>query len=256
MRKTLALLALVLLEAAALAGDAAEKRVQEWIRRLKTDPVERRRKLIEEIREEAESGTGGHPPSASSNRTDLLPVLESALANDDEEVRSEAICALSYMKCHDAFPVLQRALASPHATVRYYACMGIEWLGDFADIRSSAIAALEKARDRKEEDDFDVKLHAASALRSLGVAQPPDIFIEALRKPKANEALAAEALADMGKKETIGLMIARLRTAVPSSDEYLAEALEKLTGEKLGKDADAWQKWLDENRPKLPEQLR
>ena len=52
------------------------------------------------------------------------------------------------------------------------------------------------------------------------------------------------------------LMIARLRTAVPSSDEYLAEALEKLTGEKLGKDADAWQKWLDENRPKLPEQLR
>jgi HEAT repeat protein len=255
-RLTLALLVLGALEAVAAGGEAREKRIQEWLARLRTDPVVRRRRLIEEIRAEGTIGLGGHPPKGSSKRTDLLPVLEAALANEDEQVRSEAVLTLAYMKCPDALPVLERALASPHRTVRYYACMGVEWLADFAALRSSCVAALEKARDRKEEDDRNVELHAAAALHGLGVKQEPALFLEALRDPKANEALAAGILADLGRKEAVELIVTRLRTAVPDGDHYLAEALAKLTGASCGKDADAWQKWLDAHRSELPEQAR
>src|SRR5581483_3680027 len=217
-RLTLALLVLGALEAAAAAGEAREKRVQEWLARLRSDPVLRRRRLIEEIRAEGTIGTGGHPPKGSSKRTDLLPVLEAALADPDKEVRSEAVLTLAYMKCPDALPVLERALASPHTTVRYYACMGVEWLADFATLRSSCVTALETARDR--EKDAGVKLHAAAALHKLHVPQEPALFLDALKDEKANEALAAGVLADMGRKDAIALMIARLRGAVPDADHH------------------------------------
>ena len=113
----------------AATGSALEKQVEEWIHRLKTDPIEARQKLIGEIRREAAPGSG-HPPKVSSNRTDLFPVLEAALGNDDRHVRTEAICALSYMKCPAAFPILEQALQSDYWEVRYYACMGIGWLAD------------------------------------------------------------------------------------------------------------------------------
>jgi hypothetical protein len=88
------------------------------------------------------------------------------------------------------------------------------------------------------------------------VPQDAAIFLQALRDEHANEALAAGALASMGRKDAIELMIRRLRTAVPSSDHWLGEALAKLTGAAFGKSADAWQKWLDANRSELPEQAK
>ena len=238
----------------AATGGALEKQVEEWIHRLKTDPIEARKKLIGEIRREA-APRSGHPPKVSSNRIDLFPVLEAALGNDDRHVRTEAICALSYMKCPAAFPILEQAMQSDYGEVRYYACMGIGWLADEGDLRERAVAALERVRDRAGEA-FNIRLHATSGLAELGLKQEPEIFVEALRDPRANDSLAATQLARMGRKDTIELMIVRLRTAVPSGDHWLAEALKELTGESLGKDAKAWQQWLDAHRAELPPQLK
>jgi len=238
----------------ATAGDAGEKQIQEWIHRLETDPLEARHKLMAEIRREA-TPYSGHPPAQSSPRTDLLPVLEAALGNDDDRVQTEAICTLCYMKCRDALPILEKAFESKHPTVRYYACMGVEWLADEADLRLRVVMALEKARYRQDEV-FSVRLHAAAALANLGEEQEPKIFLDALRNPRANEALAASVLARMGRKDAIELMIVRLRTAVPSGDHWLGEALKKLTGQELGTDANAWQEWVDAHRSELPEQLK
>jgi HEAT repeat protein len=226
------------------------------IGRLARWPKARRENLARAIREAATAGCGGHPPTASSHRPDLLPVLDAALTNDEQEVRTQAICSLAYMKHKDAFPLLVKAFASEDRTVRYYACMGVEWLADFPALRAPAIRALEAARDRKDEASFNVRLHAASALASLRVPQGPTIFIEALRNPKANEALAAHALADMGRKEAIELMVKRLETAVPSGDWHLSQCLKQLTGADLGKDAASWRAWLEANRSQLPEQDR
>jgi hypothetical protein len=238
----------------ATADDAADKRAKELIHKLETEPEEARRKLIAEIRQEA-APRSKHPPVESSTRTDMLPVLEAALGNDDDRVRTEAICALCYMKCKDAFPILEKAFESRDPTVRYYASMGVEWLADEAELRPRVIAALAKACDRPGEL-LGVRLGAAAALAKIGVKQKADIFLDALRDPHENAALSSGVLADMGRKDAIELMIVRLRTARPSSDHWLAVALKRLTGEDFGKDADAWQKWLDANRSDLPVQIK
>lgn len=240
--------------ATATADDAAATRVQQWIHRLETDPVEARHRLMEEIRAEA-APHAQHPPTQSSTRTDLFPVLVAALGNDDKDVRSEAICTLCYMKCPEAFPILEQAFESRHSIVRYYACMGVEWLADFGDLRLRAVAALEKARDRQGEV-FDVRLHAASGLAHLGLPQEAKIFLDAFREPYANDALAADWLARMGRKDTIELIIVRLRKAGPLGDYWLTEALKELTGKDFGADATVWQEWVDAHRSELPEQLK
>jgi HEAT repeat protein len=255
-----ALLALGALEAIALAGDAAEKRVQEWIRRLRTEPVASRRTLIAEIREEA-NVYKGEPPK-TTDRPDLLPALEVALSDEDPQVRSDAIGALKYMRHPKALPILERALESEHETVRFFAVVGLGWLGDFADLRTSVITTLTKVRDRKEDREFEENLYAAEELVRLGAQTDAKIFEDALRQEDPCASLAANALTKLGRKDSVGLMIKALRSARPSNDHWIGLDLQKLTGETIGKDnpvaaeADAWQAWLDKNRSKLPEQVR
>ena len=238
----------------ATAAVATPERIQTYIRRLTTEPAEERYKLIREIRQEAAPGAK-HPPVKSSDRTDLLPVLEAALENDDDRVRTEAICGLCYMKCRDTLPILEWSLESAYPTVRYYACMGLLWLADEPDLRERVSAGLEKAQTRPGEA-FGVRLHASASLDELGVKQEDTIFIEALRNPRANAAQAATVLARMRRKDTIELMVVRLKTAVPSTDHWLSLALRDLTGEDFGTNAETWQRWLDVNRAALPEQIK
>jgi HEAT repeat protein len=238
----------------ARAGEASKEQVEAWIHQLQTDPIKERHRLMAFLRAEA-APHATHPPTRSSDRTDLLPVLTAALENDDDRVRTEAICALCYMKCKATFPILEKAFESRHTIVRYYATMGVEWLGDFDDLRPRAVSLFEMVRDR-EGEDINVRLAATTSLANLGVPQEAKIFIEALRDPRANEALAAGMLNKMGRTDTIELMIARLRTAVPSADHWLTEALAGLTGQNLGTNAKAWQDWLDAHRAEFPEQLK
>lgn len=239
---------------AAAADDSTSERNRSYVRRLFTEPPEARRELMREIGQEA-TPDRKHPPLVSSDRTDLLPVLAAALENDDDPVRTSAILTLSYMKCREALPILERSLESAHPTVRYYACMGLHWLGEEPDLRERAIAGLKSAQSRRGEA-FDIRLHASASLDDLGVSQDSAIFVEALRDPRANAAQAARVLARMRRKETLELMIVRLKTATPSTDHWLHMALKDLTGVDFGTDAETWQRWLEINRLALPEQIK
>lgn len=293
MRQTttiLALLGLALFQvAAAFAGDAADKRNAEWIRSLESDPVASRRRLIHEIRAEAEANSGesggelGNEPGGTTNRPDLIPVLEVGLSDEDEQVRSDSIGALKYMRHPKAYPVLLRALESPHGTVRFFAVDAISWLGDLgpvgsrapstrgrpagiapvaspeelAELRTKVIATLVKVRDKPDPGEPDIPLCAAAELVRLGAPTDPALFVQTLREKSALSICAALALVELGRKDTIELMISALRTAQPSRDHWITQGLKKLTGEKgIGIDADAWQKWLDAHRGELPEQVK
>jgi hypothetical protein len=260
---TASVLALALLETVAIAGDAAERRVQGWIHKLKTDPVAARRKLIREIRDEANQydDREGVDLPTTTDRADLLPALEVALSDEDDDVRSDAIGALKYMRHPKAFPILARAVDSPHWSVRYFATEAIGWLGDIADLRSSVVAVLVKVRDREEKEDIDIPLAAAQQLVRLGVKTDPRIFIDSLKREDPT-CTGAEALMKLGRRDTIELMVKAIGRAVPSRDYWIGKYLQKLTGQVIGgdnpgaKDAAAWQEWLDANRSKLPEQVR
>jgi HEAT repeat protein len=95
-----------------------------WASDLKSLPLDRRRTLIETVRKASESS--GHPPKRASRRADLIPVLASALQDEDVEIRTQAVCALAYMFHPKALPALGTALGDRHPTVVYYACMGLE----------------------------------------------------------------------------------------------------------------------------------
>jgi HEAT repeat protein len=256
---SLVLLALGVLEAAALGGDAADRRVKDWIERLRSEPVAARRFLVHAIRDEA-NVYDGEPPR-TTERPDLIPVLEVALGDEDEQVRSDAIGALKYMRHPLSFPVLVQALESKHGTVRYFACEGIGWLGDVGGLRSSVVAVLEKVRDRKDADE-SVPLVAARELVRLKAPTDPGIFYEALRDEAPCASLAANALVELGRKDAVEIMIKALRSARPSNDHWIGLALQKLTGQAIGNDrpksadAEQWKSWLDANRSKLPEQTR
>jgi hypothetical protein len=259
MRTLLLTLALfvTLAPAPAFADGAVERRIQGWLERLETDPPSRRLRLLREIREEVCGSGAGHPPKRVSERTEVLPVIAVALRDEDKEVRTQAVLTLCYMKNKATLPLLTSALTNEEGIVRYYACMGLEWIGDDPDVREPAIAALRAARDRADEPKLNVRVHAAAALVTLGASREEDValFLQALRDPEANGSIAAHALAQLGRKEAVQLMIARVRTAF--YDRYHASvALKALTGEDHGEDAEAWQRWLDANRASLPEQAQ
>ena len=160
------------------------------------------------------------------------------------------------MKCRDASPFLVEALQNEVERVRTDACLGLAWLADFHDLDKASVAAL-KARDRPGER-FGVRLQAAAALLEIGgpTQEPAILHGISLRNPEADTALAAHALAAMGRTETIELMIGQIDGQQPAANGKLLGALWQLTGQRLGSDPTRWRAWLEKNRDKLPEQLR
>ena len=212
--------------------------------------------LIKKVREDATRNNQGHPPSGSSNRTDLLPLLAVALNDETEEVSVQAVLTLAYMINEKTLSLLENSLKNHYGDVRYYACVGLAWLGRSERLRPGIIRKLQEARDSMSEDSFDVKLHAASSLLDLDAPQDPGIFIEAMRKEGANHAIAAGALAKLKRKDAIELIVKALEKAEDSEDHWCGKALEGLTGEAFGKDYGKWKDWLEKNRKLLPDQLK
>jgi tetratricopeptide (TPR) repeat protein len=226
--------------------------MQRWKQHLNDAPKEDRRRLVTEIREAACRLSGGHPPSGESDRPDLVPILVAALQNNDPEVRSQAACALAYMNHSEAFAPLLEALWHADPTVRYCSVMGIEWIGRRANFQERAIAALRKKFDLPD-DDFRVTLHVASSLVALKALEDPSIFLRALREDNANDALAAQALAALDRRDAIELMIERMRGS--DLNHHLRLALQKLTGHDAGMEYADWRDWFKHNRGHFPSQL-
>ncbi|HLY75100.1 MAG TPA: HEAT repeat domain-containing protein, partial [Planctomycetota bacterium] len=158
------------------------------------------KQLIDELREAACRKSGGHPPTGESERPELIPVFVSALEGRDSEVQTQAIQALAYMNHVDAFEPLIGGLRHPNSTVRYYAVMGIGWMGRRPDHRDRAVSRLREILEQPDAD-FDVTLHAASSLVGLNALEDPTLFLRSLRLRQGTEALAASALAKLGRRD-------------------------------------------------------
>lgn len=222
-------------------------------RQLREARGKRAKELIVAIREAASQGNG-HPPKRASTRTDLLPVLAAALEHPDDQVRLQGVLALAYMGSPEAFPLLKRALRDKDPTVSYYAMMGLGWLKEEARLEQEVVA-IHRAALKDQSRPFDTRLSAAENLVEWGLLNDPAIFVEALRSPEGNAAMAASALANLKRRDAIELLILRLRTARPSTDYHISVALAKLTGKSFGTDHLRWKSWLEANRATLPEQI-
>lgn len=226
--------------------------VDRWIEGLRSADRKGRRELITELRAEACRKSGGHPPAAESDRPDLIPVFVAGLRNDDAEVCTQAVCALAYMNHSGTFDPLIDALRHSNSTVRYYAVMGLEWMGRRAELKERAVSALREVLGRPD-DSFDVPLHAASSLVELRALEDPAWFLRSLREGIGNRALAAGALETLGRRDAVEILIEALKGG--EYQHHLAETLHKLTGFHGFQDYAAWRHWLDKNRGTLPPQL-
>jgi hypothetical protein len=215
------------------------------------DPRTIARDRIKKLREEACLGCGGHPPTASSQRVDLISEFVRALRDHDHEIRTQAICALAYMNAPECLDPLVAALENDDGGVRHYALMGLEWLGRSQELRPRVVDVL-----RRVVDNGDPWIHiseeAAAGLVELGERPDPSLFYESLRRDDGNHVVTAGALADLGRKDAVELILARLASS--DTPHHLGKALEKLTGQVFGDSAVRWKRWLEENRSSLPPQ--
>ncbi len=103
---------------------------------------------------------------------------------------------------------------------------------------------------------MEIRHDSAVNLFELGDPPVAQIFIEALQDGFRPGETAPKALASLGRKDTIQLIINNMpRSTSPYAAEY-AKALKELTGQDLGSDVASWKSWFDRNRQHFPEQVK
>jgi HEAT repeat protein len=196
-----------------------------------------------------EAGEGG------PGKAYLIPVFEKGLGDAEPDVRVHSVLALREIGSPLASDFLVAALDHPDADVRAYAAGGLRDLGiKLKEVKAKALEPLRRALNRPGEPDYDVRLAIAHALVHLGERLDGSVFIEGLKRKEANWALASDGLATLGRKDTILLLIRRLKSRT-FNPRYMADALEKMTGHSFGLDWNAWTAWYRKNASRLPPQV-
>jgi hypothetical protein len=215
------------------------------------DALEEGRKWIIALRDEATAESRGHPPKGRSTRTDLIPHFVSSLSDRDSDVRDQAICALAYMNAPETLEVLVGAIRHSDWSVRWYALMGLEWLGAYEEIRPQVVAALRRV---VTEGDRSLKfwLAAAEALVQLGELEDPAFFFEALRRKDGDVGVAAAALTKLGRRDAVELIVHRMEDS--ENRYHVGECLKALTGQTHGDSVARWKEWFEAKRSTLPPQ--
>src|SRR5581483_10808323 len=219
-------------------------------------PAEEQERIIVKIREEAERGAEGTPPSGKSRRPDLIPILRGSLEHPIKEVRAQAAWALAYMNHEKSLPVLLEAVQKPKdRDVRYPACLGLTWLGRDESRRLAIVPALEKVFESLDPKNLDARFDIAETLLVLGKPSGPEIYEDLLKTRPGRAAIAAKAMAHYARKETIALIIKRMASAPTEDAKVMGESLERLTGQHFGDDVARWYRWFEKNRASFPEQI-
>jgi hypothetical protein len=224
--------------------------------RVKPDTfTEVRRIRIALLRDEVLKGMERVDPSLrTSDRLDLLPALAAALEDEDGKIRAHAMLAVAEMNHEKAFPVLLAALKHDDSNVQSHACRGLERLGRPHALREAVVSALTQVADSGEENEFEVRLEAASALFELGELRSADLFVEAL-KLRRRSVIARKVIVQFQRKDVILLLVRWMVTVPPNQTDEFGQDLERLTGEKFGDDPVRWYRWFEKNRASLPTQL-
>jgi HEAT repeat protein len=148
-----------------------------------------------------------------------VPVMIAALGETTGSDRNNVVVALRIMKDERAIPALRAALKDKTAYVR-----------------SIAVAALGELKAKEAYGDI-VALTTDKPLET-----GPNNTLNCIRMPPAE--LACYALGALGDKRAVPVLIKLLDDKDVMSQAR--QALETLTGQKLGDDPAAWAKWWDE----------
>jgi HEAT repeat protein len=175
--------------------------------------------------------SSGPQPSISSSNPDLRYQGLIKLEYNDKIVQN--LDVVTELVSDDPDPLV-RALAAGYVGKYKY---------------KPGVPVLIKALEDKEA------LVRESAVKALGLMQVNEA-VKALLGLLADDKVgsvrrtAAQALGDIGEKTVLGALIQRLED-VDNSVAYAAlKALQKITGQTLGKDTDVWEKWLKEQATK------
>ena len=155
-----------------------------------------------------------------------VPVMIAALAEATGSDRNNVVVALRILKDERAIPALREALKdrAPY-------------------VRSIAVAALGELKAKAAYDE----MVAMTKDKPLEVG--PGNTLNCIRMPPAD--LACYALGALGDKKAVPVLI----NLLPDRDikEQARQALETLTGQKLGSDPAAWTAWWEKQERKRHE---
>lgn len=213
----------------------ARKELDVLLEHLRTGPPETRRKILTELRRELDHG---------ADRPDLLPHFLAGMADEDAEVRSQAIQAMTQLDRPEAFEAITGALRHEDWSVRHSAIYGLGRFGRKAEPLLRTVLSDEKSAQ--------LRLAAAGTLAKIGAPVDVEIFYQALREDDDYHGVEAQALLAIGRKEAIALLIDALKRS--TSDYSIQEALRGLTGVTDHWGARGWDAWLEKNRASLPPQ--
>jgi len=144
------------------------------------------------------------------------------------EVRKECVNALATLGLNEAIPVVEHALNDSAANVRLAATMGIYRLAGAAGA-STIIGML-------NDESVEVRRMVACCTGWMGQARMAVELIPLLSDEEARVRRAAvEAMGCLGDRGVVSALIERLNDADESARKKVFEAVEKITGKRMGK---------------------
>jgi len=216
--------------------------------------VDIRRSRISHLVADAGVSASPAPLRGPSSRPDLIPVLAAALQDEDGQVRILAAHGLAEMRLEQALPPMIRTLRNSDDYMGGELCRGIRELAASPGLRAEAVAALAEVF-QQPSSSFDLRLCCAVALMDLGELRNSDFFVQSLARYHYKSDLMIRAIVHYDRKDAIRMIIRTMAGTPPPYMGGLADALEKLTGEKFGPDPTAWYRWFEANKDRFPPQV-
>ena len=190
------------------------------------------------------SRTGEESEQKKTIKIDRLQRYREALellgtsSNNQEIARASKILRYAYSASR---PLLVEAVRSGTTRARVFAVKLIGEKGKGRKDREVVASAL-------KDQDAEVRLAAVRAIQNLGKKGCEDLknYLPDETEPR-NRKMAVRVLEGWGDPDAIPLLVRLLKKETNSSARHLiVSSLEKLSGDKLGKDVEAWESYAEE----------
>jgi len=178
-----------------------------------------------------------------------LEILSATYGKEpDAEARLGTVYALGALADPKTVPALRKALADRELKAVRAALEGLSLLtvSDVADTLLQGLA----------DSDEAVRVNSATVLSGFPGRKTADALMGAVRKdPSEKVRLAAlSSAASVGGSDTFELILGVLKSRETGAEmkSRAASALQSMTNQDFGQDADRWARWLQQNRGSLP----
>jgi hypothetical protein len=174
----------------------------------------------------------------------LLQQMEQddAVLRNDGAVFDAFAASIAAWKDKDALGVIDRAAAKNDLVAARRAI-------DVGLLRNPGANVKEVGKRAMSDGDPSVRLAALVVFCERKDASFVDLALKALSDPNWTFRQAAvRALAALGDTKAVGAVVAQMAAEEGQLLVDFGEALEKLTGAKLGPNADAWKRWYDDHK--------